>query len=100
MINSEREYEIFLEALFRRTCLSHTHLTILSERYSSILNKFKDWDWDLVNKIRNFFRNSFFHRLMYLKFMINQNYLSFSSYINYVGGLKDKSELHMMWIKV
>lgn len=34
LIHSEREYEIFLEALFRRTCLSHTHLTILSDRYS------------------------------------------------------------------
>jgi hypothetical protein len=40
MITSEREYEIFLEALFRRTSLSQTHLNILSERYSTILTKF------------------------------------------------------------
>ena len=34
LVGSEREYEIFLEALFRRTSLSHTHLTVLMGRYS------------------------------------------------------------------
>lgn len=33
MINSEQQYEIFLEALFRRTSLSQTHLKTLIERY-------------------------------------------------------------------
>ena len=32
--------------------------------------------------------------------MITQKYLSFSSYINYVGSLKDKSDIDMLWIKV
>lgn len=39
LIKGEREYEIFLEALFRKTCLSHTHLTVLSDRYSLILGR-------------------------------------------------------------
>jgi hypothetical protein len=99
-ITNERQYEIFLESLFRRTSLSQTHLNILSERYSSILTKFAEWDWDLINKVRNFFRNSFFHRLLYLRFMITNKYLSFPSYINYVGGLKNKSEIDMIWIKM
>lgn len=100
LIKGEREYEIFLEALLRKTCLSHTHLTILSERYSLILGKYNEWDWDLINKIRNFFRNSFFHRLLYFRFMIGKKYLSFSSYIKYVGGLTGKSDLEMLWIKI
>ena len=32
--------------------------------------------------------------------MITNKYLSFSSYINYVGGLTNKSELEMLWIKI
>ena len=33
LIPSERNYEIFLEALFRRMSLSQTHLSVLEERY-------------------------------------------------------------------
>ena len=32
--------------------------------------------------------------------MITRKVLSFASYINYVGGLKNKSELEMLWIKM
>lgn len=39
-IDSERKYEIFLEALFRRTSQSQTHLNILEGRYHDILTKF------------------------------------------------------------
>jgi hypothetical protein len=73
---------------------------VLTERYHSTLTHFKDYDWDLINKIRNFFRNSFFHRLLYLKLLIHRQVLAFPSYINYVGELKGKSELEMIWIKM
>lgn len=32
--------------------------------------------------------------------MISQKFLSFSSYIKYVGGLTGKSDLEMLWIKM
>ena len=32
--------------------------------------------------------------------MIGKKYLSFASYINYVGGLTGKSDLEMLWIKI
>jgi hypothetical protein len=62
--------------------------------------KFSEWDWDLINKIRNFFRNSIFHRLLYLRFLIRREVISFSSYIKYVGSLKDKTDIEMIWIKM
>jgi hypothetical protein len=99
-IDSERKYEIFLEALFRRTCHSQTHLHILEGRYHEILVKFGEWDWDLINKIRNFFRNSIFHRLLYLRFLLKREVISFASYVNYVGSLKDKTDIEMIWIRM
>ena len=53
-----------------------------------------------INKIRNFFKNSFFHRLLYLRFVIQRKALAFASYVNYVGELKNKSEMEMIWIKM
>jgi hypothetical protein len=64
-------------------------MTILIGRYQEIFLHFKEYDWDLINKIRNFFRSSFFHRLLYLKFLIQKQVLAFSSYINYVGSSSD-----------
>jgi hypothetical protein len=62
--------------------------------------KFGEWDWDLINKIRNFFRNSFFHRLLYLRFLIRREVIGFASYVNYVGSLKNKTDLEMIWIRM
>ena len=38
----------------------------------------EEHDWNLVTKIRSFWRKSLFHRLLYLSFAIENNYLDFS----------------------
>ena len=80
--------------------VSQTHLSVLEERYHYVLVHFKEHDWDLINKIRNFFKNSFLRRLHYLRFMISRGALSFASYINYVGQLRGKSDIDMTWVKL
>ena len=100
MISNEQQYEVFLEALFRRTSLSHTHLKLLIERYKDVLMDHKEYDWTLINKIRNFWKKSYLNRQLYLQLMIKQEYVAFGSYVNYIAQLKDKNEREMVWIKI
>ena len=100
MITSDQQYEMFLEALFRRTSLSHTHLKLLIERYKDVLLSHQEYDWTLINKIRNFWKKSYLNRQLYLQMMIKNEYLAFNSYVNYIGQLKDKNEREMVWIKI
>lgn len=72
--------------MFQRTSLSHTHLQILMARYEGVFDKNKkEHDWTLVTKIRTFWRKSLFHRLLYLCFVIESNYLDFGSYVKYIS---------------
>lgn len=100
-ISNESDYEIFLEALFQRTSLSHTHLQILMARYEGVFDKNKkEHDWTLVTKIRTFWRKSLFHRLLYLCFVIESNYLDFGSYVKYISKVQTDSTEEQLWIKL
>lgn len=79
---------------------SETHLNVLSGRYCDLFLHCKDYDWTLINKIRNYFRNSLFHRLQYLRNFIARGLLTYSRYVQYVGGLANKTPLEMEWVKV
>ncbi len=37
---------------------------------------------------------------MYLQLVIKREFLTFNSYVNYIGQLKDKNQREMIWIKV
>ena len=70
------------------------------ERYEPVLNEFREYDWTLINKIRNFWKKSFLHRQMYLQLIIKREFTTFNSYVNYIGKLENRSEKDMLWIKV
>ena len=88
MITSEQIYRIFLEGLFQKTSLSQTHLQILFKRYENVFNHFKkDYDWILIDKVRNFWGDSFSNRVLYLKEIICRDHVDFKSYVKYVSQL-------------
>lgn len=60
----------------------------------------KEYDWALINKIRNFWKKSYLNRQLYLQIMIKSDFITFNSYANYIGQLKDKNEWEMVWIKI
>lgn len=71
------------------------------ERYREVFEKFeKDYDWTLITKIRNFWVNSLFHRILYLSFIIQKNYCKFDSYVKYIGKLESSDKEQGLWIKV
>ena len=60
----------------------------------------KEHDWALINKIRNFWKKSYLNRQLYFELIIKSEFVSFNSYANYLGQLKDKNEREMIWIKI
>lgn len=54
----------------------------------------------MINKIRNFWKKSYLNRQLYLQMMIKSDFITFNSYVNYIGQLKDKNEREMIWIKI
>ena len=70
-------------------------------RYQGVFDKNKEeHDWNLVTKIRSFWRKSLFHRLLYLSFAIENNYLDFSSYVKYISKVQTEGEEEQLWIKL
>lgn len=43
---------------------------------------------------------SYLNRQLYLQMMIKNDYITFNSYVNYIGQLKDQNEREMNWIKI
>lgn len=86
LIETESNYEIFLEALFEKTSLSHTHLEVLLSRYERVFIKEKvEFDWILLNVIRSFWSKSIFHRIFYLKAVIDRGFVDYESYVKYIS---------------
>jgi hypothetical protein len=61
------------------------------KRYGDVFHAFQEFDWTLINKIRNFWRFSYFHRHLYLQYILKKELTKFSSYVSYIGELKDKN---------
>jgi hypothetical protein len=62
------------------------------KRYEKIFKSFKEFDWTLINKIRNFWKFSYFHRHLYLQFILFKGeFTTFNSYASYIGELSDKN---------
>jgi len=70
------------------------------KRYEQVFKVYQDFDWTLINKIRNFWKFSYFNRHLYLQCVLKNNITTFNSYVSYIGELKDKNEKDMIWIKV
>ena len=51
---------------------------------------FQEWDWTLINKIRNFWKKSYLNRQTYIQLIINKSFITYNSYVGYIGQLKDK----------
>ena len=100
-ITNSSDYEIFLEALFLKTSLSHTHLEVLLGRYEKVFLKEKqENDWNLLTIVRSFWSKSFFHRKLYLEAVIERKYVDFPSYVKYISKVETTNEEEAQWVKI